>query len=200
MTPFLPPAASLILAYIIGSIPVAVILTRAQGIDIFAVGTGNPGASNVFREVGKWQGATVFLLDIAKGIIPVYIARWIGTPDILLPIVAATTIVGVWFPVFLRFRGGAGLAAGVGGVMALQGVWAIATIAAGVALLATFRSGPHAAIGLAALALGIALITGPDWNVILGIALVGAMMLARLVVVEIPRDRRGDRPDSQHRP
>ena len=200
MTPFLPLAASLPLAYIIGSIPVAVILTRAQGIDIFAVGTGNPGASNVFREVGRWQGATVFLLDIAKGIAPVYIARWIGTPDILLPIVATTTIVGVWFPVFLRFRGGAGLAAGVGGVMALQGVWAIATIAAGIALLAIFRSGPWAAAGLAALALAIALLTGPDWNVILGLAVVGAMMLARLALVEIPRDRRGDRPESQRRP
>lgn len=196
MNPYIPLAASLTLAYIIGSIPVAVILTRAQGIDIFAVGTGNPGASNVFREVGKWQGATVFMLDIAKGIAPVYIARWIGTPDILLPVVAAATVIGVWFPVFLRFRGGAGLAAGVGGVLALQGIWAIATVGAGIALLAIFRSGPRAAAGLAALALAIALLTGPDWNVIFGVVLIGAMMLARLVLVEIPRDRRGDRPDS----
>ena len=196
MNPYIPLAASLTLAYIIGSIPVAVILTRAHGIDIFAVGTGNPGASNVFREVGRWQGATVFMLDIAKGIAPVYIARWIGTPDILLPIVAAATVIGVWFPVFLRFRGGAGLAAGVGGVMALQGMWAIATVVAGIALLAIFRSGPRAAAGLAALALAIALLTGPDWNVIFGVVLIGAMMLARLVLVEIPRDRRGDRPDS----
>lgn len=196
MNPYIPLAVSLLLAYVIGSIPVAVILTRAHGIDIFAVGTGNPGASNVFREVGRWQGATVFLLDIAKGIGPVYIARWIGTPDILLPVVAAATVIGVWFPVFLRFRGGAGLAAGVGGVMALQGMWAIATVGAGIALLAIFRSGPRAAAGLAALALAIALLTGPDWNVIFGVALIGAMMLARLVLVEIPRDRRGDRPDS----
>ena len=196
MNPYIPLAVSLTLAYIIGSIPVAVILTRAQGIDIFAVGTGNPGASNVFREVGRWQGATVFLLDIAKGIAPVYIARWIGTPDILLPVVAVATVIGVWFPVFLRFRGGAGLAAGVGGVMALQGTWAIATVGAGIALLVTLRSGPRAAAGLAALALAIALLTGPDWNVIFGVVLIGAMMLARLVLVEIPRDRRGDRPDS----
>ena len=196
MNPYIPLAASLLLAYIIGSIPVAVILTRAHGIDIFAVGTGNPGASNVFREVGRWQGATVFLLDVAKGIAPVYIARWIGTPDYMLPIVAAVTVIGVWFPVFLRFRGGAGLAAGVGGVMALQGIWAIATVGAGIALLAIFRSGPRAAAGLAALALAIALLAGPDWNVIFGVALIGAMMLARLVLVEIPRDRRGDRPGS----
>lgn len=194
MITLLPITASLTLAYIIGSIPFAVIITRAQGIDIFAVGTGNPGASNVFREVGKWQGATVFLLDIAKGIIPVYIARAIGTPDNLLPLVTAATVIGVWFPVFLRFRGGAGLAAGVGGVMALQGIWALATVAAGITLLAIFRSGPHAAVGLAALALGIALLTGPDWNVIIGLAVIGAMMLARLLIVEIPRDRRGDRP------
>ena len=194
MTPIFPLAASLILAYIIGSIPFAVAITRAQGIDIFAVGTGNPGASNVFREVGKWQGAAVFLLDIAKGIVPVYIARAFGAPEYLLPLVAAATVIGVWFPVFLRFRGGAGLAAGVGGVMALQGIWALATVAAGVVLLAIFRSGPHAAAGLAVLALGIGLATGPDWDVILGLAVIGAMMLARLLLVEIPRDRRGDRP------
>ena len=194
MTPILPLAASLILAYIIGSIPFAVAIARAQGIDIFAVGTGNPGASNVFREVGKWQGAGVFLLDIAKGIVPVYIARAIGAPENLLPLVAAATVIGVWFPVFLRFRGGAGLAAGVGGVMALQGIWALATVAAGIVLLAIFRSGPHAAAGLSVLALGIAFATGPDWNVILGLSVIGAMMLARLLLVEIPRDRRGDRP------
>ena len=194
MTPYLPLAASLVLAYIIGSIPFAVVIARAQGIDIFAVGTGNPGASNVFREVGKWQGAGVFLLDIAKGIVPVYIARAIGAPENLLPLVAAATVIGVWFPVFLRFRGGAGLAAGVGGVMALQGIWALATVAAGIVLLAIFRSGPHAAAGLAVLALVIAFATGPDWNVILGLSVIGAMMLARLLLVEIPRDRRGDRP------
>ena len=53
---------------------------------------------------------------------------------------------------------------------------------------------PHAAAGLAVLALGIAFATGPDWDVILGLAVIGAMMLARLLLVEIPRDRRGERP------
>ena len=197
MTPtILPLTTSLAAAYVIGSIPVAVILTRALGIDIFAIGTGNPGASNVFRKVGKWQGATVFILDIAKGIIPVYLASWIGVADNLLPLVAAATIIGVWFPIFLRFRnGGAGLAAAVGGVMALQGIWVLVTIAAGIALLAAFRSGPHAAVVLAVIAIAIAAFTGPDWSVIIGLAVVALMMLARLFLVERPRDRSGQRPE-----
>lgn len=197
MTPtILPLTTSLAAAYVIGSIPVAVILTRALGIDIFATGTGNPGASNVFRKVGKWQGATVFILDIAKGIIPVYLASWIGVADNLLPLVAAATIIGVWFPIFLRFRnGGAGLAAAVGGVMALQGIWVLVTIAAGIALLAAFRSGPHAAVVLAVIAIAIAAFTGPDWSVIIGLAVVALMMLARLFLVERPRDRSGQRPE-----
>ena len=197
MTPaILPLATALLAAYFIGSIPVAVILTRAQGIDIFAIGTGNPGASNVFRKVGKWQGATVFTLDIAKGILPVYLASWIGTPDNLLPLVVAATIVGVWFPIFLRLRnGGAGLAAAVGGVMALQGIWILVTIAAGIAVLAAFRSGPHAAAVLAVIAIAIAAFTGPDWSVIIGLAVVATMMLARLILVERPRDKLGQRPE-----
>ena len=135
------------------------------------------------------------MLDIAKGIAPVYIARWIGTPDILLPVVAAATVIGVWFPVFLRFRGGAGLAAGVGGVLALQGIWAIATVGAGIALLAIFRSGPRAAAGPRSSRSSNCPIdrTGLERH-IRDRTVIGAMMLARLVLVEIPRDRRGDRP------
>ena len=194
MPPSLAISLALLIAYLVGSIPFAVIITKAQGIDIFALGTGNPGASNVFRKVGKLQGATVFALDIVKGLMPVYIARWLGAPDIWIALVPAASILGAWFPVFLKFRGGAGLASGAGGVMGLQGIWALVTVAAGSALLLKFRSGPHAAVGLAALALAIALITGPDWNVIAGVGVVGAMMVGRLVLVERPRDRRGERP------
>lgn len=188
--------ASLAAAYLIGSIPFAVILTRALGVDIFAIGTGNPGASNVFRKVGKWQGTVILILDIVKGIAPIYLAQLLRLPEYLLPAVTAATIMGVWFPLFNRFRGGAGLAAAVGSVMALQGVWALATIPAAAAALAITRSGPHAAIILAPIIAAIALLTGPDWTVIAGLTTATALMLGRLWLVEIPRDRRGDRPDA----
>lgn len=194
--PALPLIASLAAAYLIGSIPFAVILTRRLGIDIFTVGTGNPGASNVFRKVGRWQGAAILVLDIVKGIAPIYLAVLLQLPDYLLPAVTAATIIGVWFPLFTRFRGGAGLAAAVGSVMALQGAWVLATIPAAAAALAITRSGPHAAIALAPMIAAIALFTGPDWTVIAGLATATAMMLGRLWIVEIPRDRRGDRPDA----
>ena len=188
--------ASLAAAYLIGSIPFAVILTRALGVDIFAIGTGNPGASNVFRKVGKWQGAAILILDIVKGIAPIYLAQLLRLPEYLLPAVIVASVIGVWFPLFNRFRGGAGLAAAVGSVMALQGVWALATIPAAAAALAITRSGPHAAIILAPIIAAIALFTGPDWTVIAGLMTATTLMLGRLWLVEIPRDRRGDRPDA----
>lgn len=195
--PLLAPAiASLAAAYLIGSIPFAVILTRALGVNIFAIGTGNPGASNIFRKVGKWQGAIILILDIAKGIAPIYLAQVLQLPGYLMPAVTVATIMGVWFPLFNRFRGGAGLAAAVGSVMALQGIWALAIIPAAAAALAITRSGPHAAIALAPIIAAVAIFTGPDWTVIAGLATATALMLGRLWLVEIPRDRRGERPDA----
>ena len=196
LPPLAPAIASIAAAYLSGSIPFAVILTRTLGVDIFAIGTGNPGASNIFRKVGRWQGATILILDIAKGIAPIYLAQLLQLPAYLLPAITAATIIGVWFPLFNRFRGGAGLAAAVGSVMALQGIWALVTIPAAAAALAITRSGPHAAIALAPIITAIAVFTGPDWTVITGLATATALMLGRLWLVEIPRDRRGDRPDA----
>ena len=65
--------ASAIAAYLLGSLPFAVFVARMAGVDIFEIGTGNPGASNVFRKVGKKHGAAVFTLDIVKGVAAVLV-------------------------------------------------------------------------------------------------------------------------------
>ena len=64
----------LVIGYLIGSISFAVLITKAKGIDVFTVGSGNPGATNVMRALGKPYGYTCFLLDAVKGIISVLIA------------------------------------------------------------------------------------------------------------------------------
>ena len=96
---------SAVVAYLLGSLPFAVFVAKFAGVDIFKVGTGNPGASNVFRKVGRKYGAVVFGLDIAKGAVAVIVAMLIGCPDLFLPVASVFAIVGHWLPVFMRFQG-----------------------------------------------------------------------------------------------
>ena len=187
--------ASAVAAYLLGSLPFAVFVARTAGVDIFEIGTGNPGASNVFRKVGKKHGAAVFALDIVKGVAAVLVGMVLGCPDVLLPIAASFAIVGHWLPVFMRFRGGAGLATGVGIGVALLGVWGLIPVAAGLGVLPIIRDGPRAAAVTLAVAIVVAVAIGPNWIAIGGMALILVLLVARLFLVEFPRDRRGDRPE-----
>ncbi len=191
--------ASAVVAYFLGSIPFAYLAARMAGVDIFAVGTGNPGASNVFRKVGRGYGAAVFILDIAKGAVAVFAGVLLGCPEVLLPVAAVFAIVGHWLPVFLRFRGGAGLATGVGIGLSLLGIWLFVPMILGIATLLIVRDGPRtsAVVLVTAVITGVA--TGPNWVALGGIALVLLLMVGRLFLVEMPRDKRGDRPDPDAR-
>ncbi len=108
---------SLILGYLFGSIPFAVIIARMKGLDISKLGDGNPGAANVWRAVGKVWGVIVFLLDTLKVIIPMFIAhKFLEIKEYPLIMVGTTAVVGHCLPLFNRFRGGKGLAA-IGGII-----------------------------------------------------------------------------------
>lgn len=186
---------SAVAAYVLGSLPFAVIVTRMVGVNIFEIGTGNPGASNVFRKVSKKLGAVVFALDILKGVAAVPVGMLLGCPDVFLPAAAVFSIAGHWYPVFLRFKGGAGLATGLGVGVALLGWWGVIPTIAGLAALPFIKDGPRSAAVTLGAALVIGFLTGPNWIALGGFALILALLLARLFLVEFPRDRRGDRPD-----
>lgn len=187
--------ASAIMAYLLGSLPFAVFVARLAGVDIFKVGTGNPGASNVFRKVGRKYGAVVFGLDIAKGAVAVVAAMLIGCPDLFLPVAAVFAIVGHWLPVFMRFKGGAGLATGLGVGVALLGWWGLVPTVAGLGVLPFINDGPRSAAVTFAVAVVVGLATGPQWIALGGFVLILAMLVARLFLVEYPKDRRGERPE-----
>ena len=182
-------------AYLLGSLPFAVIVTKFAGVDIFEIGTGNPGASNVFRKVGRVYGAIVFALDIVKGVVAVLVGWLLGCPDVLLPGAAVFAIVGHWLPVFMRFKGGAGLATGLGVGVALLGMWGLIPTAAGLAALPFIKDGPRSAAVTFVVAVVVGLATGPQWIALGGFALILSLLLGRLFLVEFPRDRRGDRPE-----
>ncbi len=114
--------------YVCGSLPFAYWVARRYGVDILAVGSGNPGATNVRRAVGKRAGNAVFVLDFLKGTVAV-LGPLLAIPNeetaALAAIVAlAAAIAGHSYSVFLRFRGGKGVATTMGGLAAIV-PWAV---------------------------------------------------------------------------
>jgi acyl phosphate:glycerol-3-phosphate acyltransferase len=102
------------LAYLVGSIPFALLLARTSGADLRRVGSGNIGAANVMRASGLSAGVTVALLDMIKGAAGVTLAAWL-TPNVSTHAFAAiAAVVGHIYPVWLRFRGGKGVATACG--------------------------------------------------------------------------------------
>ncbi len=134
---FTLPLAVLV-GYVLGSIPVAALVSRRRGVDIFTAGTGLAGAANVFRNVGRFHGTFVFWGDATKGVFAVVAAHRLGLQGeiVLLPAMAA--LAGHWRSVFTRFRGGDGLSTLLGITIAMFPVWGILTIVTGglVALIA----------------------------------------------------------------
>jgi glycerol-3-phosphate acyltransferase PlsY len=101
-------------AYLCGSIPTGVLLTRRLGINIRNTGSGNVGATNVARSAGKTVGLLTLLGDALKGLIPVVVARMFGLGEGMVACAAVAALLGHIFSPFLQFSGGKGVATGLG--------------------------------------------------------------------------------------
>jgi len=116
MTPI--PCLFILLSYLVGAIPFGLILSRGSGIDIRTQGSRNIGATNVGRLLGKKLGAMTLCADIGKGFVPMFAAAGL-LPDseyrsTVIALCGAATILGHMFPVYLGFKGGKGVATGLG--------------------------------------------------------------------------------------
>ena len=145
--------------YLLGSIPFAVIIARFCGVDILKAGSGNPGATNVKRVCGKVPGNICFILDAAKGFLatawPLYpsvFGAQFSDPQTLAYVGLCSAIVGHSFSLFLKFKGGKGVATAIGGLSAIM-LWAI--VAALVVWVVVFYASRY--VSLASLALAVAL-------------------------------------------
>ncbi len=105
-------------AYLLGSVPFGLLIGWCRGVDVRERGSRNIGATNVLRVVGKAEAAATLLLDGLKGAAPVLAARALAAGDAWVAAAGLSAFLGHCFPVFLRFRGGKGVATGLGAVLA----------------------------------------------------------------------------------
>ena len=131
-------AIFLIGAYLLGSVPFGMLIAGAHGIDLRKVGSGNIGATNLSRALGRRWAYVCFVLDLAKGLLPTLAAGvWLGqngtTKELIAQLaVGCAAILGHVFPLYLGFKGGKGVATSFGVAL---GVWPYYTICAGVTLV-----------------------------------------------------------------
>jgi acyl phosphate:glycerol-3-phosphate acyltransferase len=121
------PALSIVAAYLVGSIPFGYLIVHARGGgDVRETGSGGTGATNVTRRAGKGAGVLTLVLDAAKGALVALVARWLLAPDFgvnwWVAIASVAVVAGHIFPVWLKFRGGKGVATGLGVFLSLTPV------------------------------------------------------------------------------
>ncbi len=153
-------ALGLALGYLLGSIPFGVVLTRLAGAgDLRAIGSGNIGATNVLRTGRKGLAAATLALDALKATLAVVLAAWVFGPESALA-AAAGAILGHLYPVWLRFRGGKGVATFLGGLIGIAWPAAIVFALVWLAIAAVTRYSSAAALAATAVSPLVALEIG----------------------------------------
>lgn len=146
------PILMLVVAYLMGSLSSAVVLCKLAGLpDPRTQGSGNPGATNVLRFGGKKLAATVLVIDVLKGVLPVVIACLLGLNQTWLAATALAAFIGHLYPVFFGFKGGKGVATALGGFLALSPAMAGVTLLTWIAVFAVSRISSLSALTAAAL-------------------------------------------------
>jgi glycerol-3-phosphate acyltransferase PlsY len=141
---------AIVIGYLLGSIPCAYIAGRlVKGVDIRRVGGGNVGTLNVMREIGTAAGFAVFLGDIAKGSLAVLVAQWLGLSLPWVFVAGFAAVVGHSWPVWLKFRGGQGLATTMGVLLPLAPIeFAISFAITAIVVFFTSNARLGSAVGL----------------------------------------------------
>jgi glycerol-3-phosphate acyltransferase PlsY len=154
-------AAVMIFAYLLGSVPTALIFSQKfQNVDIRTVGDGNMGATNIAMALGTKYGFIVGFIDILKGALPVLLAKLIGLTIGWQFVVGICAILGHDFPIFARFKGGQGTATSVGTMFVLFPIQTSVGFIVYIILLAIIKKSPISAGiggGIIAILLGVAI-------------------------------------------
>lgn len=153
-------AAALAVGYLVGSVSPAVLVARAKGVDLRAVGSGNPGASNAGRALGRRTGVLVAVLDVAKGAVP---AAAFGALEHEAGLVAGlAAVLGHVSSPFLRGKGGKGVATAAGAILGSHPLWLPVVLLTWVAVIGVSRWIALASVGASLAALVVSLVAGED--------------------------------------
>ncbi len=166
---------AIIAAYLLGSIPFGLLIVKAHGKDLRSIGSGNIGATNVSRALGRKWAYFCFVLDVLKGLTPMLATMLIAEPDSVLTLwlwlaVGCAAILGHIFPIYVKFKGGKGVATSFGVALGLWPYYTICVLfAAGVwvVVVLIWRYVSLASITASVtfpLVLIVAIILTPDWN------------------------------------
>ena len=187
--PLLPMLGLVLASYLLGSVPCGLLLGKARGVDVRRVGSGNIGATNVGRALGRPWALVAFACDFGKGLVP---SLWLaplalsgsepGAVRTAAVLAGGAAVCGHVWPIYLRFRGGKGVATGCG---ALVGLDPLLFLAGGVVWLVTL--GLFRMVGLASIAMGVAFPVaawlrrseGEGLEVVLGSLALTLLVLAR---------------------
>jgi acyl phosphate:glycerol-3-phosphate acyltransferase len=185
IAPFAGGLIAVALAYLIGSVPFAVVISRLYGLkDPRTYGSGNPGATNVLRSGRKSAALLTLLGDGAKGWLAVWLAQSASFSSGVIAAVAVAVFIGHLYPIFLGFKGGKGVATALGALLGLSGLLGLATMLTWAAVAFFFRMSSLAAIASAVFAPFYYLIlSGVLWpldkNLMLALVIISALLIYR---------------------
>ncbi len=172
-------AAYILAAYLIGSIPVGIILAKMKGADPRKVGSGNIGATNVMRAAGKKLGILTLAGDVLKGLIPVLAAVCYAQPHVLIAAAGLAAFLGHLFPLYLKFKGGKGVATALGVYLVLSPLAILINIVVFVLVLLKWRYVSLGSLtGTALVPLTLALLKAPAQYVYLSL-IVGVLIFLK---------------------
>jgi acyl phosphate:glycerol-3-phosphate acyltransferase len=175
-----PTAIILVLfAYLLGSIPFSQLITSWRtGLNLREVGEGNVGSRNVWHVAGPQWGLAAFGLDTFKGLCAIEVARAARTPEVVALLCGVAALVGHQFPIFLRGRGGKGLATALGALLAVTPLSALGGLAVlGLVYLVTRDFNPSVALGVVAMIVLPVALREPLWvaGYVLALALLAGL-------------------------
>jgi len=165
---------ALMAGYLLGSVLPADLLARARGVDIRAMGTHNPGATNAWRQLGAWPGLITGAYDCSVGLLSMALASQLGLAQPWVYLAGFSAVIGHVFPIFFRFRGGQGMAAttgmlvyGIGVALSEHLLTAVGMLVLGALAIAVFALTRSASVvGVVAVPLLVVelVLSRPDWQ------------------------------------
>lgn len=165
-------------AYLLGGVSMALAVSRARGVDIRQVGSGNPGASNVLRAVGKGSAVLVYLVDLAKGFVPALVGLLVWSPYVGAA-AGLAAVLGHCYPVYHRFRGGKGVATAGGAVLAVAPPVMVAMVIVYGVALALSRISAVGSLAAAVVSIPALLLAGQTRGTVAWFALMMVLIVFR---------------------